>query len=94
MPIIQERKCAMSDTYIIAGGDMRFSALAEQLGDKHRVYTVGFDKNVFTSDKITVADNVMSVPHRCFLCRPRRTALPSARHFTEALYPSKSFRAR
>ena len=30
----------MSDTYIIAGGDMRFSALAEQLGDKHRVYTV------------------------------------------------------
>ena len=43
---------------------MRFSALAEQLGDKHRVYTVGFDKNVFTSDKITVADNVMSVPQR------------------------------
>lgn len=64
MPIIQERKCAMSDTYIIAGGDMRFSALAEQLGDKHKVYTVGFDKNVFTSDKITVADNVMSVPQR------------------------------
>ena len=86
MPIIQERKCAMSDTYIIAGGDMRFSALAEQLGDKHRVYTVGFDKNVFTSDKITVADNVMSVP--------QRTALPSALRFTEAPYPSKSFRAR
>lgn len=77
---------------------MRFSALAEQLGDKHRVYTVGFDKNVFTSDKITVADNVMSVPQRTdylvLPLPPRRTALPSARHFTEAPYPSKSFRAR
>lgn len=63
-PINRERKCAMSDTYIIAGGDLRFSALAEQLGEKHRVYTVGFDRNIFTAGNITVADNVMSIPER------------------------------
>lgn len=54
----------MSQIYIIAGGDMRFSSLAEQLGEKHTVYAVGFDRNVFSSEKIIVADNVMSIPSR------------------------------
>lgn len=54
----------MSDIYIIAGGDLRFSALAEQLGEKHRVYTAGFDRNVFTGGNITASDNVMSIPER------------------------------
>ncbi len=38
----------MSDIYIIAGGDMRFAALAEEFGKKHEVYLTGFDK--LTSD--------------------------------------------
>ncbi|MGN0636816.1 MAG: dipicolinate synthase subunit DpsA [Huintestinicola sp.] len=54
----------MSERYIIAGGDMRFSALAEQLSEKARVCTVGFDKNIFGSERIIAAESVMSVPYR------------------------------
>lgn len=43
---------------------MRFSALAEQLAEKEKVCTVGFDKNIFSSDKIIFAESVMSVPYR------------------------------
>lgn len=43
---------------------MRFSALAEQLADKHRVCTVGFDKNIFGSDRIFAAESIMSLPYR------------------------------
>lgn len=57
-------KAFMSERYIIAGGDMRFSALAEQLAEKDRVCTVGFDRNIFSSDRIISAENVMSVPYR------------------------------
>ncbi|MBQ5333459.1 MAG: dipicolinate synthase subunit DpsA [Oscillospiraceae bacterium] len=54
----------MSERYIVAGGDMRFSALAEQLAESKRVCTLGFDKNLFTSTGIITAENVMSIPGR------------------------------
>ena len=54
----------MSERYIVAGGDMRFSALAEQLAENEQVCTVGFDKNIFASDRIITAESVMSVPYR------------------------------
>lgn len=63
-PFFDERIISMSKKYIIAGGDMRFSALAEELAENEQVCTVGFDKNVFSSDKITVSENVMSLPYR------------------------------
>ena len=43
---------------------MRFSALAEELAEKHRVSTVGFDKNIFSSDRIFAAESIMSLPYR------------------------------
>lgn len=43
---------------------MRFSALAEELAEKHRVCTVGFDKSIFGSDRIIAAESLMSVPYR------------------------------
>ncbi|MCI7768524.1 MAG: dipicolinate synthase subunit DpsA [Oscillospiraceae bacterium] len=54
----------MNEQYIVAGGDMRFSALAEQLAETKRVCTLGFDKNLFTSKGIITAENVMSIPDR------------------------------
>lgn len=43
---------------------MRFSALAEQLAENKAVCTVGFDKNIFSSEKIIISENVMSLPFR------------------------------
>ncbi len=54
----------MSHVYLIAGGDMRFSALAEQFAEKHKVYAAGFNRNAFTSDKVIASDSLMSLPQR------------------------------
>lgn len=43
---------------------MRFSALAEVLAEKAKVCTVGFDKNIFGSDRIIAAESLVSVPYR------------------------------
>lgn len=43
---------------------MRFSALAEELAEKHSVCTVGFDKSIFGCDRIIAAESLMSVPYR------------------------------
>lgn len=60
---LHERNCTeMPDIYIIAGGDMRFAALAEQLAEDNRVFATGFDKSAFSSDKVTVIDNIGLMP--------------------------------
>lgn len=61
----------MPDIYIIAGGDMRFAALAGQFGEKHEVYTAGFDPGTASADNFTAADNIDSLP-----CRADRLILP------------------
>lgn len=55
----------MPDIYIIAGGDMRFAALAEQLAEKHTVYTIGLDKSEISTDKAAAIGSVHDLPCRC-----------------------------
>jgi dipicolinate synthase subunit A len=54
----------MLKTFLIAGGDLRYVSLAEKLAQKYRVYAIGFDKNIITSNKIQLTDNIMSLPER------------------------------
>ncbi|MGN0665084.1 MAG: dipicolinate synthase subunit DpsA [Huintestinicola sp.] len=58
----------MSHKYIVAGGDMRFAALAEQLAETETVYALGFDRNIFTSPGCKslhiLPKNTISVPER------------------------------
>ena len=52
----------MSKTYIIAGGDLRFCALAKQLSDNNRVYAVGFDADTFASSAVMHCSAVSDIP--------------------------------
>ncbi|MDE5741393.1 MAG: dipicolinate synthase subunit DpsA [Oscillospiraceae bacterium] len=54
----------MKRTFLIAGGDLRFAALADVLAEGNRVYAVGFDRNVSMSPKVKTADNVSAVEER------------------------------
>ncbi len=54
----------MLKKYLIAGGDLRYIALAETLSQNNRVYTVGFDKNVISSNKIMPAESLVSFNER------------------------------
>lgn len=54
----------MLKTFLIIGGDLRFVSLAEYLAEKSRVYAIGFDKNILTSSKINVIDNITSISER------------------------------
>lgn len=47
----------MSYKFIIAGGDMRFSALAEQLGKKYTVCAAGLGDNIAESENIKVIND-------------------------------------
>ena len=55
----------MSYKYIIAGGDMRFSALAEQLGSKYSVCAAWLGGNVTESRNIRTAEDITSVDGKC-----------------------------
>lgn len=55
----------MSYKYIIAGGDMRFSALAEQLGSKYSVCTAWLGDNVTESKNIRTFEDISSVDEKC-----------------------------
>jgi len=57
-----ERKAYMSEIYIVAGGDMRFPALAEQLSEKYTVYTVGMDKQKISCEKAIFAESLEDIP--------------------------------
>lgn len=55
----------MPKKYLIAGGDMRFAALAEQLADEGSiVYTLGFDAETINSDKPYIAGNIHDLPDK------------------------------
>lgn len=54
----------MLKTFLIAGGDLRFISLAEYLAEKYRVYAIGFDKNIITSPKVHLIDNVTEINQR------------------------------
>ncbi|MDE6596219.1 MAG: hypothetical protein K2K44_09445, partial [Oscillospiraceae bacterium] len=54
----------MKRTFLIAGGDLRFAALADVLAEENRVYAVGFDRNVSMSDKVKTADSVSAIDTR------------------------------
>ena len=54
----------MKRTFLIAGGDLRFAALADVLAEEDNVYAVGFDRNVSMSDKVRTADNVSAIDER------------------------------
>ena len=45
-------------TFLIAGGDMRQTYLAEMLSKKYKVYTLGFDKNIIKCKNIILFDNI------------------------------------
>lgn len=45
-------------TFLIAGGDMRQTYLAETLAKKYNVYALGFDKNIIKSKDVTLFDNI------------------------------------
>lgn len=57
----------MNKTFLIAGGDLRFAALADMLAGedhKNRVYAVGFDKTAIMSDKVRVIGSVTAMAER------------------------------
>lgn len=54
----------MKRTFLIAGGDLRFAALANVLAEGNRVYAVGFDRNVSMSDKVRLTDSASTVEER------------------------------
>lgn len=54
----------MKRTFLIAGGDLRFAALAGVLAEDNRVYAVGFDRNVSMSRKVRTADSVSEIGER------------------------------
>lgn len=54
----------MNKTFLIAGGDLRFAALADVLASDDRVYAVGFDRTAAMSDKVQTIDSTHSIPER------------------------------
>ncbi|MCH5194497.1 MAG: dipicolinate synthase subunit DpsA [Oscillospiraceae bacterium] len=54
----------MNKTFLIAGGDLRFAALADVLSEHDRVYAVGFDRTAAMSDKVRTVDSAHSIPER------------------------------
>ena len=49
---------------LVAGGDLRQVYLSEILSRENKVYAIGFDKKIITSDKIIVIDSLMSIEER------------------------------
>ena len=54
----------MNKTFLIAGGDLRFAALADVLANHDRVYAVGFDRTAALPDKVKNIDSASSMPER------------------------------
>lgn len=48
----------MNRTFLIAGGDLRFTALAEKLAEDNRVFAAGFDRSAAASEKVRTIDRV------------------------------------
>ena len=49
---------------LVAGGDLRQVYLAEILSKTNKVYALGFDKNIISSEKIIVIESLMSLVER------------------------------
>lgn len=49
---------------LVAGGDLRQVYLAEILSNNNKVYALGFDKNIISSDQVIVIDSLMSFKER------------------------------
>ncbi|MCM1578342.1 MAG: hypothetical protein NC078_06045, partial [Ruminococcus sp.] len=62
--------CEMSyrstDTVLVAGGDMRFAALAAELSKTKRVYAAGFDRSALSceTDSGVIPADVLNIPER------------------------------
>lgn len=54
----------MSRVYTIAGGDMRFLSLAEQLSADNRVYLTGFSRADHIQPNVTLAEDLYSMPEQ------------------------------
>ena len=48
----------MKKTFLIAGGDLRFTTLADCLAQQHTVYAAGFDKTAMTSEKVCLENRI------------------------------------
>ena len=51
-------------TFFIAGGDLRFAALADVLAENNRVFAAGFDRTTAMSERVQLADNAVSMTER------------------------------
>lgn len=51
-------------TFFIAGGDLRFAALAEVLAENNRVFAAGFDRTAAMSEKVQLVDSIVSMTER------------------------------
>lgn len=49
---------------LVAGGDLRQVYLAEILSRTNKVYAIGFDRNIISSEKIIVIESLMSLSER------------------------------
>lgn len=54
----------MNKTFFIAGGDLRFAALADVLAEDNRVFAAGFDRTAAMSDKVQIIDSIVSMTER------------------------------
>lgn len=54
----------MSEKYLVAGGDLRFAALADSLSSGNEVFSLGFDRNVTPSEKVHFVKNIISLEER------------------------------
>lgn len=50
--------------FLVAGGDLRQVYLAASIGESDKVYAIGFDKNLFTPENVTLVDSLMQLPER------------------------------
>lgn len=49
---------------LVAGGDLRQVYMAQILAEKYKVYLIGFDKNVVTSEETVLIDSLMHLTER------------------------------
>lgn len=54
----------MNRIFLIAGGDLRFAALADRLAENGIVYAAGFDRSAVMSEKVILTDRISDLKER------------------------------
>ena len=52
------------EKFLVVGGDLRQVYLAGMLAKSYTVYAAGFDRNLISSDRIKLIDNLITLPER------------------------------